>query len=67
MLFKKFKYRKFDYQPRYYNPDRDPELKRKKRLDFSRERKTRKKTKNTYLFLVLIAIVIYFILRLGYV
>ncbi len=40
MLFKRPAYRRFEYSPRYYNPDRDPENVRRREMRF--ERKTRR-------------------------
>lgn len=37
MLLKKPSYKRFDYTPRYYNPDRDPENMRRRELRFERQ------------------------------
>lgn len=41
MLFRRPQYRRFEYEPRYYHPERDPVEKFRKRLEA--QRKIRKK------------------------
>lgn len=63
MFMKKPSHRVFDYPPRFYNPLKDEEEKKKKRLGFrSYRRQTKKKGSliGTILLFVLILIAIYF-------
>lgn len=65
MLMRKPKYKVFDYEPRYYDPSKDPEERKKQRLSFSRDRKTRRKKTSTYMLLILLLIILYFFVKLG--
>lgn len=66
MFFKKTPYRRFDYTPQYYDPEKDEELKdlerRKRRLGFRTARtRHRVKTKSPmyYVMLLILAVLIY--------
>jgi hypothetical protein len=37
MLLKRPSYKRFEYTPRFYNPDRDPENTRRRRMRFERQ------------------------------
>jgi hypothetical protein len=61
MFFKKLKHKNFDYRPRYYDPLNDPDERKKRKLQISRERKYKKKGFNIVYILVLILIIIFYI------
>lgn len=63
MLLKKPQHRVFDYQPRYYKPDEDPDEKRKKKLGFRRARKQLKKGKSPLIWLLILIIILFVYLR----
>jgi len=62
---KKPRHRIFDYTPRFYKPEDDTEEKRKKRLKFRYARKHKTKTRSPIIWLIFIAIVVYFYLKFG--
>jgi len=65
-MLKKPKYRKFDYQPRFYNPETDETEKRKKKLGFRSARETAQtKVKNPLITIILIIIIILIIAKLS--
>jgi len=65
-MLKKPKYRKFDYQPRYYNPETDETEKRKKKLGFRSARKrAQSKVKTPLVTIILIIIIILLIIKLS--
>lgn len=63
MFMKKPKPKNFDYRPRYYNPDKDPEEIRKRKLGFKRSRKLGKRRSNLLLYFGILVVVLYFYLR----
>lgn len=64
MFFKRPKYRRFDYEPRFYNPERDPSERFRERMQ--REmRRARRKRKPIILWAAVLAIIIYFYLYLS--
>jgi hypothetical protein len=68
MFFKHTQHRVFDYTPRFYDPEKDKELKelerRKRRLGFRTARtRQRVKTKSPIYYLVLFAIVVFVYLK----
>jgi hypothetical protein len=65
MFMKKPRHRIFDYSPRYYKPEDDKTERTKRRLGFSRQRKYRSRQKSPIIILVLVAIIIYFVLKLS--
>lgn len=65
MLMKKPRHRVFDYTPRFYKPEKDEEERRKRRLGFSRQRKYKARQKSPIVFLVLVALIIYLVLKLS--
>ncbi|MBM4169496.1 MAG: hypothetical protein FJ215_10140 [Ignavibacteria bacterium] len=61
MFFRRPKYRRFDYEPRFYQPERDPGEKFRERMQ--REmRRARKKRKPIFLWVAVFALIIYFYL-----
>ena len=65
MFIKKPKHRIFDYSPRFYNPEKDPVEKRKKKLGFKRELKAIRKKRSPVIWILFIVVVIYVYLKLG--
>lgn len=65
MLMKKPRHRVFDYPPRFYKPEDDPEEKRKKRLGFQSYRKHIHRKKSPIIWIIFILIVIFIIIKLG--
>ncbi|WP_337865579.1 hypothetical protein [Ignavibacterium sp.] len=67
MFMKKPQYRRFDYTPRFYKPEMDEEERRKRKLGFrtSRHYKNRKAT-NPVLWLVLIILIIFILIKFGH-
>jgi hypothetical protein len=63
MFFKRPAHRIFDYTPRFYKPDEDPDERRKRKLGFRRQLKIMRKKKNPLLWLVLIIAVIYLYIK----
>lgn len=63
MFLKRPKPKSFEYIPRFYNPEEDPEEKLKRKLGFSRKRKFKRKGRNPLFWLILIIIVIYLYLK----
>ncbi|MEG8947391.1 hypothetical protein [Rosettibacter firmus] len=64
MFFKKIRPRDFEYIPRYYDPEKDPEERLKRRLGFNRKRKFKRKGRNPVYWLVIFIIILYFYLKL---
>ena len=62
---RKPKYRKFEYQPRYYNPEKDDREKRKKRLKFRYVRSTKPRRTNQLIYLVIFLFALYVYLKLA--
>jgi len=65
MFFKKPKHRIFDYTPRFYKPEEDPNEKRKKKLGFSRQLKSFKKKRSPVVWVIFVVIAIYIYLKLS--
>ena len=65
MFFKKINNKNFDYIPRFYNPEDDKMEKRKKKLNFRSDSKTRKINKVTIYLLVFVLVIIYLIVKLN--
>lgn len=63
MLLKRPKAKQFDYTPRYYNPETDPEERRKRKLGFQSTRKARRKVRNPIYWLILVIVVFYLYLK----
>lgn len=68
MFIKKPTHKKFDYQPRYYKPEKDEELKRKKRLGFRTNYRSKTSTKKPYIYIIMLAVILYIFLKYnGYI
>ena len=70
MFFKKTQHRNFDYTPRFYDPEKDEELKelerRKRRLGFQIARTRHKvKTKSPLYYLMIFAVVVFVYLKIA--
>ncbi|CUS79031.1 hypothetical protein JGI7_00431 [Candidatus Kryptonium thompsonii] len=69
MLFKRPQHLRFEYIPRYYNPDKDEELKRKERmkrkLKFQRIGISERKRKSLLWWLIITGLVFYLYLMLS--
>ncbi len=63
MFFKTIKPKGFNYVPRFYDPEKDPELKRRQRLGFNRNRAHKRKVKSPIYWLLLIGGVIFIYLK----
>lgn len=63
MLMKRPKPKEFDYIPRYYDPEKDPEERLRRRLGFQRKRRHKVKGRSPIFWLVLLLIVIYLYLK----
>jgi hypothetical protein len=63
MLMKKPRYRIFDYPARFYKPDQDSHEKLKKKLGFQSYRKFKYRKKNPIVWIVLIILVIFLIIK----
>lgn len=64
MLMRKPKNKKFEYEPRYYKPEKDEEERRKRRLNFRTGLKS-SKGKSTIYYLTFVLILIYIIIKIG--
>jgi len=62
---KKPRHRIFDYTPRHYKPEDDQSERTKRRLGFSRQSKYRSRQKSPIILLVLVAIIVYLVLKLS--
>lgn len=65
MLIKLPKHKVFNYQPRFYDPDKDKIEERKKRLKFRYYRKNLKRGRSSIYWLIILIIVLYFYFRLS--
>lgn len=66
MLMKKPRHRIFDYPTRFYKPDEDESVKRKRKLGFSRQRKLKSKKRSPIIWLVMIIALVFIIIKLSY-
>lgn len=64
MLAKKPLHRIFDYEPRFYKPEEDPDELRKRKLGFRSASKAKRKKKSPYIWLVFFGIVMYMYLKM---
>lgn len=60
---KRPRHRVFDYEPRFYKPEEDPDEKRKRKLGFRRSRKQLKKGRSPLYWLIILIIILYLYLR----
>ena len=64
MFMKKPRHRVFDYTPRFYDPDTDPAERKKRRLGFRSHRKHISRRKSPVIWIILIFIIIFILLKL---
>lgn len=55
--------RVFDYPPRFYKPEEDPEERKKRKLNFRQGRKHSRKRKSTVYWVVLFFLILYLYFR----
>ena len=65
MLMKKPRHRIFEYPPRFYKPQEDPQEKLKRKLGFQSSRKFKHRKKNPIIWIVFIIAVIFIIIKLS--
>jgi hypothetical protein len=65
MFMKRPRHRVFDYTPRYYDPDLDPKEREKRRLGFSRNLSVKRKKRSPVIWIILVIIIVYIILKLN--
>ncbi len=63
MFIKKPKHKVFDYSPRFYNPEKDPVEKRKKKLGFKKELKSLRKKRSPVIWILFIMAAFYIYLK----
>jgi len=63
MFIKKPSHRKFDYQPRFYNPELDKEKRRKQRLGFRSNYKNKTVPKKPLAYILMFLLILYFFLK----
>lgn len=56
--------KKFNYQPRFYIPEKDDKERKKRKLGFRNHRSTRKKGKSSLYWIIFFAIIAYLYLHL---
>ena len=61
---KRPKHRVFDYPPRFYDPSKDEQERRKRRLGFSQMRSYNKKKKSPVIWLLFILVIVFVIIKL---
>lgn len=59
MFFKKPRHRIYEYIPRFYKPESDPNERRKRKLGFKRQLGINKSKKNSFRLIALILVVLY--------
>lgn len=65
MLFKKPSYRRFTYEPRFYNPDRDEKERLKRLMRQERDAYRRRKRRPVVLWIAIFVLVVYLYLYLS--
>lgn len=68
MLMKKPEHKKFEYLPRYYNPDKDKDQNFKDRFELARHSYLLKRKNNKlFVYFIFLTIIIYLAIRFGLV
>ncbi len=62
MFIKKAKHRVFDYQPRYYDPSKDENEKRKRKLGFRSNLRRSSNKKSLIMLIIMILFILYLLL-----
>lgn len=66
MLMKKPEHKRFEYRPRYYNPEKDKSQKFKERFEITRKSYLLKKKNNKFiLYFLIIILVLYLAIKFG--
>ncbi len=66
MLMKKPEHKRFDYQPRYYKPEKDKSQKFRDRLEIAyRSHLVRKNNSKLLFYFLIISLIIYLLMRFG--
>ncbi len=66
MLMKKPEHKRFEYIPRYYNPDKDESQKFKERFDLIRRYHiAKKKNYKLFLYFLIIILIMYIAIKIG--
>lgn len=66
MLMKRPEHKKFEYQPRYYNPDKDRSQNLKDRMNIARRSlNLKKRNYKIYFYFILALIIIFLGIKLG--
>ncbi len=65
MLMKKLKHKTFNYEPRFYKPENDPELKRRHNIKFAYNSKLKSKKKIPIGLLIIFIIIVLVYLKLA--
>jgi hypothetical protein len=66
MLMKKPEHKRFEYQPRYYKPEKDKSEKLKERLEIARKSHLyKKKNKKVLIYFIFIVFIIYLAIKIG--
>ena len=65
MFFKKPRHRVFDYPPRFYKSEEDKNEKLKRKLGFRRQLNSGKKKRSPFIWVVIVALVIFIYLKLS--
>ena len=65
MFMKKPTHKVFDYVPRHYDPLKDEEERRKRRLKFESQRHIRRKTKSPLIWIILALMILYLLIKFG--
>ena len=65
MFMKKPSHKVFDYVPRHYDPLKDEDERRKRRLKFESQRNIQRKTKSPLIWIILALMIIYLLIKFG--
>jgi len=65
MFIKKPSHRIFDYTPRFYKPEEDKDVKRKRKLGFRRILNSKRKRRSPLIWILFIIVAIYVYLKLS--
>ncbi len=65
MFMKKPSHKVFDYIPRHYDPLKDEEERRKRKLRFQSQSHLRRKTKSPLIWVILAVMILYLLIKFG--
>lgn len=66
MLMKRPEHKRFDYQPRYYKPEKDQSQKLKDKFDIARRSHLHKRKSNKiFIYFIFIVLVLYLAIKFG--